>query len=91
MTYNFTCVECGEPFKSNRSDKMFCNTLCKCKFNNRRQRRGAQIYDIAMRMRDKRQKGDFSLLCNIIDRFLQMDREDGKKTYMDDPMGLKRE
>ena len=34
-----------------------------------------------MKMRDKRERGGMTDLCQIIDRFLQQDREAGRTTY----------
>lgn len=59
----------------------FCSDKCRMTWNGRRQTRGAQLYDAAMKMRDKRERGGVTDLCQIIDRFLQKDREAGRITY----------
>ena len=88
--FRYRCRECGERFDTRRTDQHFCSTGCRKAWNNRRQVRGGQPYDLAMKYRDQRGKDDLGKLCNVIDRFLREDRKDGRKTYSDKPEGLAR-
>ena len=85
------CPECGERFQTARLDQHFCSKPCRKAWNNRRQTRGAQIYDLAMKYRDQRSKGDFADLTHLIDRFLREDKAADRKTYTDRPRGLERQ
>lgn len=89
--YRRACKECGQEFVSGRADAVFCGGACRQAFNNRRLRRGAQLYDAAMEYRDKRERGGLAELTTIIDRFLQQDREAGRVTYFDKAHRLKYE
>jgi hypothetical protein len=42
------CRECGVAHNTPRYLKAFCSDTCKRNFNNRRQQRGAQLYDAMM-------------------------------------------
>ena len=49
------CRECGETFDGSKA-AVFCpGTSCRRDWNNRRQQRGAQLYDVFMTMRGGRQ------------------------------------
>ena len=88
--WQFTCKECGSEFLSTRTDKSFCSTECRKNWNNRRQVRGGQIYDLAMKYRADRARGDLGRLCNVIDRFLREDKAKGRTTWSRKPEGLAR-
>lgn len=75
------CKECGGGFETERTDKEFCRDACRRRFNNRRAKRGAAIYDLAMEWRDTRQSEPFSDLCALISRYLDEDRVAGRQTY----------
>lgn len=40
------CQECGGPLVAVYARKRFCTTRCRMKFNKRREKRGAQLYDL---------------------------------------------
>lgn len=42
------CSECGKEFASRQYNAEFCSGLCRNTFNNRRQQRGATLYDLEM-------------------------------------------
>ena len=88
--FRYLCRECGERFETSRIDRVFRSARCRKTWNNRRQVRGGQFYDLAMKYRDQRGKGDLAELCHAIDRFLREDRASGRKTYSDKPEGLAR-
>lgn len=48
------CRECGDPFEAARADAAFCSTPCRRDWNNRRQKRGAELYDVFMFLRHER-------------------------------------
>lgn len=48
------CRECGTSFEAVRHDADFCQTSCRSAWNNRRMKRGAELYDIFMFMRHER-------------------------------------
>ena len=48
------CRECGQTFNATRTDADFCSTKCRRDWNNRRQQRGAEMYDVFMFMRHER-------------------------------------
>ena len=49
------CRECGSTFDGSKA-AMFCpGTSCRRDWNNRRQQRGAQLYDVFMTLRGERQ------------------------------------
>ncbi len=50
------CRECGAKFVATRSDAEFCpGASCRRDWNNRRQQRGAELYDVFMTIRHERQ------------------------------------
>ncbi len=49
------CRECGAKFKATRRDAEFCpGASCRRDWNNRRQQRGAELYDLFMTIRHER-------------------------------------
>lgn len=49
------CRECGAKFEAIRTDTEFCpGTSCRRDWNNRRQQRGAELYDLFMTIRHER-------------------------------------
>jgi hypothetical protein len=53
-TYRRTCVECGTPYGAAQAHGEFCGPACRKAFNNRRQLRGAELYDLVMAWRCER-------------------------------------
>ena len=75
-----TCRECGGVFASRRATAEFCSATCRSVFNNRRLRRGGQLYDLVMAWRfnrtDAEASGAQSLLCRMAAAFkAEDDRE----------------
>jgi len=72
------CRECGQPFEGIRYSREFCSSPCRAAFHNRRSRRGAEIFDLAMGWRfDRRhaaQTKALTLLCRMLARFREEDR-----------------
>ena len=48
------CLECGSGFARHRSHGAFCAPRCRATFNNRRAKRGAELYDLYMAHRFER-------------------------------------
>lgn len=42
------CRECGKPFQARHRSSLFDSVACKQRWNNRRQQRGAELYDFVM-------------------------------------------
>lgn len=74
-----TCRECGQPFTPGRRDAVFCSTSCRSAYNNRRQQRGAEFYDLVMEMRFDRRRASatkaWSVLCSVAGRFREEDND----------------
>ena len=49
------CRECGETFDGTKAAAFCPSTSCRRDWNNRRQQRGAQLYDLFMTLRGERQ------------------------------------
>lgn len=77
-----TCLECSTPITaSTRGEaKRFCCKACRKAFNNRRQVRGALLYDLFYAHRSERAtKGLWNEMCRLHIRWRDEDR--GRKTY----------
>jgi len=74
------CKECSTGL-SQKAWKQFCSIKCRKAFNNRRQSRGAIIYDLAMTWRRRRKKEDLSNLCHQIGIFLQDDHTSHRQSF----------
>lgn len=55
-TYKFNreCQDCGDKFGTDRGNAKFCSDTCRKAFNNRRMKRGAELYDFYMMIRYER-------------------------------------
>ena len=69
MAYNKTCLECGSKYVAKRMAGVFCKDECRRDFNNRRQARGAEIYDLFMASRFDRtaaeEAGVWNFMCRM--------------------------
>lgn len=74
------CKECGTSLHR-KAWKQFCRVECRKAFNNRRQSRGAILYDLAMTFRKRRGSNDFSNLCHQIGIYLQDDQARGRPSF----------
>jgi hypothetical protein len=89
MRDGFPCRECGRSFKSRRAGREFCSPGCRSAFNNRRLRRGGQLYDLVMAWRYSRTApaaaGALSLLCRMAAAFRQEDaiKRSGRQSWDD--------
>lgn len=80
------CKECRSPLAADadyRAD--FCGTPCRNSFNNRRMRRGAELYDLFMSLRYERTLAKtlklWSTICALAQRWREEDREAGRKSW----------
>ena len=84
-------LECGTSFRASVKSAEFCGQQCRKVFNNRRQTRGADLYDLLMSLRyereaSKREPGRpsvFTMLCRMARDFRDEDREkrSGRKSW----------
>jgi hypothetical protein len=83
------CAECGQEFTSIRRWAEFCSPACRSAFNNRRNVRGAQVYDLLMALRYERDEatrlGVWTDLTRLAAHYkLQDERERaGRKSWGD--------
>jgi predicted nucleic acid-binding Zn ribbon protein len=63
-----TCIECGTVFEPSRHDAEFCNSRCRQAFANRRQQRGAELYDLFMVHRFERAAGQDIKALSLMNR-----------------------
>jgi hypothetical protein len=83
--YRITCAECGKDEVVSRPEARFCCNPCKTSWNNRRQQRGAQLYDLLMTCRYDREVAKennvWTLLCRMAEHFKAEDDEAGRKSW----------
>lgn len=90
------CVECGEPFCSEKAWADFCCTEHRRDFNNRRQLRGAELLDLFMCLRYDRPAarlwGVWKILCRMAQAFRDEDLEQraGRKSWREPRAVLER-
>lgn len=72
------CQECGQEHKR---DGRFCGIPCKSRFNNRRQTRGAELYDAAMTARKTGDAGAQEYVDRLLDIWLSDDRKSGRASF----------
>ncbi|WP_426315686.1 hypothetical protein ACN9MF_12940 [Methylobacterium fujisawaense] len=83
------CLECGRPFAAAVSGAEFCGPACRMVFNNRRARRGAELYDLFMALRHDRATATLFKVWRLLNRlaaiFRDEDRQerDGRKSWRD--------
>ncbi len=80
-----TCRECLQNFKAKTTAAQFCGAPCRSGFNNRRKRRGAELYDLFMAMRhqraDAKEAGTWKRLCRLAQSFRAEDEQEGRTSY----------
>lgn len=79
------CRECLQSFEAKTLAAQFCGAPCRTGFNNRRKRRGAELYDLFMAMRHQRsaakEAGTWKRLCRLAQSYRTEDEEAGRNTY----------
>jgi hypothetical protein len=86
---NCDCLECGNALTASRQpERLFCSTVCRQAFNNRRMQRGAELYDLFRALRRERaeakQLNIWTQICRL-ELAWQMEDEktrQGRKSYM---------
>lgn len=82
-----SCRECGAGFEPGRAGALFCSAPCRQAFHNRRQERGAELYDLFMLHRCERPVGRrlraFFIMCRLASRWRAQDRRerDGRPSW----------
>jgi predicted nucleic acid-binding Zn ribbon protein len=97
MTNPRQCRECGSRFTAVRADAEFCSTPCRRDWNNRRQKRGAELYDVFMFIRHHRKETKalqndpginlWTVACQLATQWKAEDERDrgGRKSYQHVP------
>ncbi|TIT90380.1 MAG: transcriptional regulator [Mesorhizobium sp.] len=82
------CLECGKPWNERKPGREFCCSACRLAFNNRRMKRGAEMYDLFRAMRRERDQakllGIWAEMCRLELRWQQEDdlQRPGRRSYM---------
>ena len=72
------CLECGQPFGSAVREAEFCGPPCRMVFNNRRAKRGAELYDLFMALRHDRQTATALKVWRLLNRCAAIFREEDR-------------
>ncbi len=61
------CRECGQPFEPSRRARLFCTSVHRIAYNNRRRLYGGAMFDLVMEWRFDRERGSSALadLCAL--------------------------
>lgn len=73
------CLECGCEFRPGREGEAFCAPVCRKGWNNRRQVRGAQLYDMMMALRYERDEAKALKVWTAMTRMAQGFKEEDDK------------
>lgn len=82
------CQECGNRISDPQREQLFCSAPCRQTFNNRRMKRGAELYDLFRALRRERGKAkELNLWTQICRLELEWQMQDeaqrpGRKSYM---------
>ena len=105
-TYKFSkvCNECQDTFQTNVRAAKACSTECRKAYNNRRAVRGAELYDLVMKMRFDRKAaaadGTWTHICALASAYNDADKcaNEGKgrkswdkNAHLDLPMAYSKE
>lgn len=83
------CRECGGLYAPATATAEFCGQACRAKWNNRRQVRGAELYDLVMAWRYDRKRakalGLWRMVCRMTAAFHAEDlmERDGRPSFRD--------
>lgn len=83
------CLECGQALARRDKRARFCGNSCRGKFNQRRAKRGAELYDLFMAMRYDRKAatkaGAWSRMCRLGELYRDQDviERDGRTSWQD--------
>lgn len=73
------CLECGAAYASEKDTSQFCSTACRRDFNNRRQQRGAELYDLYMALRFDRGPAKMLRVLSMLNRLASIFREQDRR------------
>lgn len=83
------CRECGLPNPPSLRKIEFCSAACRLAFNNRRLKRGTEMYDLFMALRYEREKSRllkvWKHICRLAYLYRQADLEErnGRHSWID--------
>jgi hypothetical protein len=81
------CQECGRSAETNQRDARFCSDPCRRDFNNRRAKRGAELYDLMMAHNydrsSRRLYGTWSLVYRLLSAYRDADnaKRNGRQSW----------
>jgi hypothetical protein len=87
-TASHACIECQTPISARRGGKLFCSTVCRQTFNNRRMQRGSDLYDLFRALRRERDQAKalnlWTLMCRIEKQWQDEDdrTRPGRRSYV---------
>lgn len=73
------CLECGTPHASLSPGAEFCGPACRMAFNNRRTKRGAELYDLFMALRHDRATATRFKVWRLLNRLAAIFREEDRR------------
>ena len=72
------CLECGRPFAAAVSGAEFCGPACRMVFNDRRAKRGAELYDLFMALRHDRATATLFKVWRLLNRLAAIFRDEDR-------------
>lgn len=87
-TAEHLCQECGNRISAGPRAKLFCSAKCRLAQNNRRMKRGAELYDLFRALRRERAEaarlGLWTEICRLEKQWYDEDQAEraGRKSYM---------
>ncbi|MGY2048856.1 hypothetical protein [Methylobacterium sp. JK268] len=79
LRYARTCLECGHAYEAAMRHSEFCCSSCRQEWNNRRSRRGAEVYDLWMAFRFQRPLARSLKLLSALNRLASIYREEDRR------------
>lgn len=73
------CLECGQSFAATVSGAEFCGPGCRMVFNNRRAKRGAELYDLFMALRHDRATATLFKVWRLLNRLAAIFRDEDRR------------
>lgn len=73
------CLECGQSFAASVSGAEFCGPGCRMVFNNRRAKRGAELYDLFMALRHDRATATLFKVWRLLNRLAAIFRDEDRR------------
>ena len=73
------CLDCGTAFQAGHSTSLFCAPACRQAWNNRRLRRGAELYDLFMAFRFDRPLARALRVLSMLNRLASNFRDEDRR------------